>query len=222
MVSRIESSQLGVAYEMLSDPKKVWSTLMFTCYKSNEVESFFKELVKEGIISRSRVQGGPQSGAVLVNPRKLLALCVKGFADNIMARLEYVSKLSRSEVVKNLEWLETSYYISGFGNILTILIPDSAWFTGIKQNELQKILGISKVQSNGDIEIILPRYHDFLEKYHRKENGVNIPSEFYTYLTMKSSNDPMAQQQAKHMEAILRDKNGSLRSPIFQKENVHL
>jgi hypothetical protein len=191
------------------DQKKVWTTHLFDCYKTNEVESFFKELVKEGILSRSRVQNGRQSGAVLVNSRKLLALCVKGFADNIMARLAYTSKRSHPEVVKDLQWLETDYYISESDAILTILIPESSWFTGTKQNELQKILGINKVQSGGDIEIILPRYHDFLEKYHRIENGVKVPSDFYTYLTMKSSHDPVVQQKAKQMETLLKTTQGS-------------
>lgn len=220
MIARLKSAYVGIAYEMLKDPKRVWSTPMFPGYRRNDVVAFFKALVQEGILSRDRAQRGPLSGARLVSSKKLLNLCVKGFSDNKQARFMYVSKLPHDAVIKNLPALHTNYYIGGFrgvkdnlkevnDNILTILIPDRSWFTGYKQSELQMKLNISKVQSNGDIEIILPRFHSFLEKYHQEEHGVNIPSDFYTWLAMKSSLDPMAQQQAKHIETVLRGKNGS-------------
>lgn len=220
MITRFKSAYLGIAYEMLTDPKKVWSTPMFSGYRRNDVVVFFQALVQEGILSRDRAQRGPLSGARLVSSKKLLDLCVKGFTDHTQARFRYVSKLTHAAVLKNLPALHTKYYIGGFrgvkdnlkevnDNTLTILIPDRSWFTGYKQSELQMKLNISKVQSNGDIEIILPRFHSFLEKYHQKETGVDIPSDFYTWLAMKSSPDPMAQQQAKHMETVLRGTNGS-------------
>jgi hypothetical protein len=220
MIARLKSAHLGIAYEMPKDSKRVWSTPMFHGYRINDVVAFFNELVKEGIIYRDRAQRGPKSGARLVSAKKFLDLCVKGFTDNKMARFMYVSKSPHAEIISNLPLLHTKYYIGGFlgvkdslkevsDNTLTILIPDRSWFTGYIQNELQMKLGISKVQSNGDIEIIFPRYHGFLEKYHQEEGGLPIASDYYTYLAMKSSQDPMAQQQAKYMETALRGKHGS-------------
>lgn len=216
----MKSSYLGIAYEMLLDRKKVWSTLMFPGYKRNDVVAFLRGLADENIISRSRAQRGPLSGAQLINPKTLLDLCVKGFADNTMMRYLYVSKLPHKQVMQNLAATDIHYYIGGFlgvrdnlkevrDNTLSILITDRSWFSGYKQEELQRKLGIIKVQSKGDIEIILPRYHAFLEKYHQNENACPIPSDFYTYLAMKTSLDPMAKQQAKHMETILKGQRGS-------------
>lgn len=193
---------------------------MFPGYRINDVVAFFKTLVQEGVLSRDTAQRGPLSGARLVNSKMLLELCLRGFADHTQARFMYVSKLPHHAIMRNVTALHTEYYIGGFAGIqdslkevndttLTIIIPDRSWFTGYKQQELQMKLNISKVQSNGDIEIILPRFRSFLEKYHQEQHGVNIPSDFYTWLSMKVSPDPMAQQQAKHMETVLRSTRGS-------------
>jgi hypothetical protein len=226
---KLKSSYLCIAYAMLikahipdnySDPT-VWSTLDFPGYKKNDVVEFFNRLILERVLVRSLAARGPNSGSRLINPKRLLNICIEGFTDNVLKRYYYVSKLSYDNIIKNLTALNIKFFIGGMqgvraalrevrDNRLTILIPEREWFTGYKQQELQLKLGINKVHHGGDIEIVLPRYHRFLNKLDEIDNpGSHVTPDFYTYLSMKSSKDPMAQQQAKHMENILRGEHGS-------------
>jgi hypothetical protein len=226
---KLKSSYLCIAYEMLTKATApgnhkdatVWSTLDFKGYKNSDVVEFFNLLIAERIIVRSMAARGPNSGSRLINPKRLLALCVDGFADNRLKQFQYVSKLSHDNIIKNLTALNIKFYIGGVqgvraalkevrDNRLTILIPEREWFSGYKQQELQLKLGINKVHHGGDIEIVLPRYHRFLNKLSEIDNpGSRLTPDFYAYLSMKSSKDPMALQQVSHMENILRGEHGS-------------
>jgi hypothetical protein len=224
MATTFKSSYLGMAYEMLvSYEKQTWNTHSFDEFKYSrrDIISFFNALVMERAIVRS-TKRGPHSEAIFSNPHNLLNMCVAGFRDNVIKRFMYISKESHEQIIKNLVDKEIKFYLGGFrglrgglrdsyDNTLTVILPGRSWFKGFKQYNLRTDLRITKIYGKGDIEFILPKYHKFLEheKYQQQENGINIPSDFYSYLSMKSSKDPMVLHQATHMENILQNQHGS-------------
>lgn len=234
MNTGFKSSDFCIAFEMLKAAghpsnggkkhKYAWNTTnpLFKAYKRSNIVSFFNTLIIEHILKRAALRG-PKSGATLANPQKLLDMCVNGFKDNQQTKYEYVTKQSHKQVIQNLIAKKIKFYIGGFSGVrdglvesmdnrLIILITDRTYFSGEKQYNLQMDLKISKVTTYGDIKIILPKYHKFLEKEEYQQTnsaGVSIPSDFYTYLYMRSSIDPMAQHQANHMESLLSKKTDS-------------
>ena len=216
---KMNDSHFIMAQEFLSYPDKTWVTTDFFYLNRPAVVKFFTSLIKEDVMKRKSAFG-PASRALVIHPEKLLELCIRGFKKSESKVLNFISKESSANLIKELKDHNIEFFLGRFSGVkpklvystdshLSLLLPDPGIFQGKKLDFFQMDLGFYKVKFGGNINIILPRYKKFLRRHVQKIKNVLIPSDFYSYLYLAASQTPMAKPQAEFMEAKLKGVYGN-------------
>ena len=207
-----------VATELLKAPGKPWSSGGFQKQgvTKNVASSILRILEKKDVVEWA---GGRRRGrgayCVLRTPEMLLRQCVENFMDQDLRRESFVSNRSAEEIALALQEKgyevflgrfeglpkEYRYVHDGRGEILCL---NSKIFTLANRERLIWELSLHHVSKGGNIFISIPRHKKFLKYQTLEQDGVKIPSLFYTYLSLKNWDYPMAQAQIEHLEKCLK------------------
>jgi hypothetical protein len=211
-----------IAYRLLCEPDRRWTTLDFPDCHRPSVVRFFAFLIKTGVFYRKNSRGR-NSYSKLVNPGLLLQMCIDNFRNNEEKVIEFVSKRQEATLINDLIHKELEFYLGQFSGIrgeliysmvsgLSLLIPDRTIFLGHNLFAFQMDFKLYKVRFGGNITVILPRYKEFLRKYAITQDTMRIPCDFYTYLFLSTSSNAIALPQIEYMKKKLGGVNGNFLS----------
>ena len=208
-----------IAQRLLSEPEKSWTTLDFPSRHRPRVVRFFNYLIEEKVLFRKNPRGR-NSFSVLDKPEQLLKMCITQFSRNEERVISFTSKRPVKEIVDSLANAEVEFYLGRFTGIrkqlihstvsdFTLLIPERSIFYGDALAEFQMDFRILKVGFGGNITVVLPRFKRFLKRHSIKQDNLQIPSDFYTYLFLCSSENIMAFPQKEYIEEQLGGVDGN-------------
>lgn len=217
-----KDTYLIMAEEILSNPQRRWSTLSFNNHDRNSVVLFFKYLVKEKILLRPS-DFGRNAGSILNDPAKLLDLCVQAFSYSEKRSLNMISNIALNELIERLQHSGREFYCGGFSGVrnelklvadnhLKIYFTDAADLRSVKFKMLQMDCSCFRSSFGGNVIFIEPIFKKFLKLNSQIENGISIPSDFYTYLSLKVDKNPMSVPQLENFYKKLGGLNGSFLS----------
>ncbi|MFH1259516.1 MAG: hypothetical protein ABII74_06885 [Elusimicrobiota bacterium] len=217
-----KDSYFCISYELLKNPEKKLTTRDFNNYKRADVVDFIRFLILENIVRRD-IHFGRESFSILKNPEKLLNLCIDGFKNSERKSFLFTSNRNYHEILSDLKRKNVEFYLGRFSgirpnlqyaydNMLTLLIPNKKYFEGYDLRELEYDLGVSKVRIGGNILLVLPRYKKFLRQYFLNSGEYKIPSDFYTFLSMTTMNNPLGKPQAENIIKKIKGKDANFLS----------
>ncbi|MBN1412211.1 MAG: hypothetical protein JW969_15305 [Spirochaetales bacterium] len=208
-----------VAHRFLCEPERKWTTLDFPGCHRPAVVRLFNYLIGEGVLQRNEARGR-NSHSLLVSPAKLLDLCIENFNTNEEKVLSFVSKRPEDDLLQDLLRLKVEFYMGRFTGIrrdliystvsgFSLLLPDRSVFSGDDLAEFQLEFKLLKVNFGGNITLILPRFKEYLRKFAVEQEGIRLPSDFYTYLYLSNSDNPVALPQKEFIEKEIGGVNGN-------------
>ncbi len=211
-----------IAGRLLTEKGRLWKVRDFEKQGiiPNVVSQIFKSLTDLGILKRPTALGC-KSFCELKKPEKLLKLCIEAFHHNPYPKVFYfISKLNHSELIEKLKGSKFELYMGKLSGVserfeyskdsrLHLFCPDKSLFLQKNIQYLEWNYALHRVHSGGDVILYLPRYKKFLRENHQSKAKIKIPSDFYTYLDLSSSSDPMAQAEAEYMKKQLQKEEGS-------------
>ncbi|MBN2441287.1 MAG: hypothetical protein JXJ04_08070 [Spirochaetales bacterium] len=216
---RFNDTHYIIAYRLLCEPDKLWTSLDFPHCHRPAIINFFNFLIEQGVLYREHSRGR-NSSTRLVNPEKLLNLCIQNFGNHEEKVISFVSKRAETDLIKDLLAANIEFYPGRFSGIrkelihstvsgFCLLLPERSLFYGEKLSEFQMDFKVLKVSFGGNITIILPRYKKFLRRYAVSGDSMLYPSDFYTYLFLSVTENIMALPQKNYMEKQLGGVDGN-------------
>ena len=91
-IMRFTDTHFIIAYRLLCEPDKRWTTLDFSDCSTTFVVRFFNFLIKRDVLCRENSRGR-NSYSKLINPELLLKLCIEYFSNNEEKVMRFVSEV---------------------------------------------------------------------------------------------------------------------------------
>jgi hypothetical protein len=204
MQSAFSDNFFIMSHRLLAEKKRRWHTRDFKDekIKKEKVSSFFRALDEEDALERP-VTSGRNSFSILRSKNKLLRFCIQKFSYGDFHTSAFVSNKSLIEIVQGLESIGFEIFRGGMTGIpfrhqtvvqnrMDLLCPFASFFTKKNYQRILYDLEIHHVFEGGNLFISYPRFRKFLRYRFLSDDGMKIPSDLYTYLSLKTSPLPMA------------------------------